>query len=215
MPTLDLSQPLRAGDLSYPGDPPVRLSPHATHDADGYRVTHLSMGSHAGTHVDAPAHLLPDGMTLPDYDVETFSFDAVRVRLTDHGPRSPITRDDLVPVEEDADAVVLWTGWDRYWNEPAYFDHPHLTPDAASFLAAADLHVCVDAPNVDPTPTTNADPDESDGFPAHEALFDADRLIVENLTNLGRPPRRFTLDAYPLPLEDADGAPVRAVARWE
>ncbi|MFB6090449.1 MAG: cyclase family protein [Halobellus sp.] len=37
------------------------IEPHATHADDGYRASRIDLGSHAGTHVDAPAHTEPDG----------------------------------------------------------------------------------------------------------------------------------------------------------
>lgn len=211
MPLRDLTHPIRDGDAGYPGDPPVELAAHATHAEDGYRVARVSLGSHAGTHVDAPSHLLEDGRTLDDYPVETFRFDARLVRL-DAGQRERIEAADLP--DSDADMLVLRTGWDRHWNAPSYFEHPYLSPEAGRKLADGGFHVGIDAPNVDPTPTDRAGADEPDGFPVHRSLFEADRLIVENLTGLDAVPERFTLRAFPLPLADADGAPVRAVASF-
>lgn len=60
MATFDLSQSVESGMQTYPGDPPVRVDPHADFDADGYRVTALAMGTHTGTHVDAPSHTEED-----------------------------------------------------------------------------------------------------------------------------------------------------------
>ncbi|SNZ16254.1 Kynurenine formamidase [Natronoarchaeum philippinense] len=241
MPTHDLSQPLDAAGSVYPGDPDVSVTPHATHEADGYRVHALELGTHGGTHVDAPSHLLPDGRDLDEFDLSTFAFDAVRIDCTDYGAREPIGKDAVVealsdvdagtptdadagtPTDADAgtptdaDAVVVHTGWSAYWGTDQYFDHPYLSADAAAALAEAGLHVGVDTPNVDPTPSATGagSDDEPEGFPAHRELLGSDRLLVENLHNLGALPERFELCAYPLPIRDADGAPVRAVARVE
>lgn len=217
-PIVDCSQPVAAGTLGYPDDPPVSLDSHADIDEDGYRVTHLSMGTHTGTHVDAPAHTEPDGRTLDEYDVADFRFEVLRVDCTEVGARDPIDADRLVanapePLGETAaDLVVLHTGWDTHWNSPQYRDHPYVTGEAAEMLAAHDLHVGVDALSVDPTPTDRAAADEPEGVPAHHALLGAGQLIVENLTNLDGLSDRFTLHAYPLALADTEAAPARAVA---
>lgn len=220
MEYVDLSHPLEPGPPTYPGDPAVGIEPHATHGADGYRVARLSFGSHGGTHVDAPAHLRADGPTLDDYPVGTFAFEAACVSIPDLDPRERITRSTLLdpPGDSglgDADLIVVHTGWDARWGSAEYLDHPYLAPDLARWLADRGCHVGVDAVSVDPTPTGQAGPDEPDGFPAHRALLGADRVIVENLTGLSAVPGRFTLLAFPLPVPDADGAPVRAVARVE
>jgi kynurenine formamidase len=213
MPTADLSQPIESGMPGYPGDPAVAVEPHATMASDGYRVTALSCGTHTGTHVDAPAHTEPDGVTLDEFPVSRFRRDAVVADCRDRDPREPIRPADLPTA--DAGVVVVRTGWDTHWGDPAYLDHPYLSAAAARHCVDQGYDVAVDALNVDPTPTDEAQPDEPEGVPAHHELLGNGRLIVENLTNLGAVPERFELEFLPLPIAGGDGAPVRAVARWE
>ena len=217
MPTFDCSHSLSSDCQIYPDDPPVEIEPHATVAADGYRVSAVSLGSHSGTHVDAPAHTEPDGATLDAFPVETFQFEAIRVDL-DVSAREPIELETIRAAfacdsaATDADLLVLHTGWDVHWGTERYLDHPYLDAEAAAWLADRGFHVGVDALSVDPTPSSNASPNDPEGVPAHHALLGSGRLIVENLTGLDAPPARFTLHAYPLALAAADGAPVRAVA---
>ncbi|MCO8246274.1 MULTISPECIES: cyclase family protein [unclassified Haladaptatus] len=209
----DCTHPLTPATTVYPGDPHVECTPHATHEEDGYRVTSLELGTHSGTHIDAPSHTEPDGRTLDSFSIETFAFEARLVDCRGKGPREPIDRGAL-PNPADADLLVLHTGWDAHWGTDAYFDHPYLTADAAAWCVDNDCHVGIDALNVDSTPTQNARDDEPDGIPAHHALLGSDHLILENLTNLDGLPERFRLSAFPLAVADADGGPVRAVAEW-
>lgn len=204
MPVRDLSHPLSDATPVYPGDPPVRVAPHATHDADGYRVSTLELGTHAGTHVDAPSHTEPDGHSLDEFPVERFRFDARLVDCRHRGAGEAVTRADLP--DTDADILVLETGWAAHWGTDRYTHHPYLAPEAAAWCADRGLDVGVDTFSVDPTP---AGP-----VPAHHALLGAGRLVIENLTNLDSLPERVRLDALPLAIVDADGAPVRAVAVW-
>src|SRR6056297_1855958 len=62
----DLSRPVETGMPTYPGDPDVTLAPDATHETDGYATSELRTGTHAGTHVDAPRHTLPDGEPIDE-----------------------------------------------------------------------------------------------------------------------------------------------------
>jgi kynurenine formamidase len=222
MTTYDLTHPLSTATPTYPGDPPVAIDPHATMTEDGYRTTRVSFVTHAGTHVDAPAHTEPDGKTLDEFPVAAFRFDAAVVDCTDVDARSPITADRLAAGDPPpgADALLVHTGWDDHWGTDRYRDHPFLAPGAAEWLVDRDYHVGLDTFSPDPTPPAAGESacDEFDsnpepgGIPAHHELLGAERFVVENLCGLDRLPDRSTLHAYPLAIEGADGSPVRAVA---
>ncbi len=212
----DLSHPIETGMTTFPGDPEVTVSSAATVEADGFAVHELCCGTHTGTHVDAPSHTEPDGGDVDDREVGDYVFEARLVDVAPCTPREAIGPDRLPDRFDDAiDLVVIRTGWDAAWNTDAYVNHPYLTADAARRLRDAGCGVGVDALNPDPTPTeasvygTDTEPD---GFPTHRVLLGADLPIIENLTRLDGLPERFTLYAFPLPVADGDGAPVRAVA---
>lgn len=209
----DLSHVVTNNISVFPGDPPVSVHPHATIPADGYRVSAVECGSHTGTHVDAPSHTEPAGQNIDTVDIERFALNAVRVDCRGLDPRSPISP-AMLPAT-DADLLVIQTGWDDHWETKAYFDHPFVTPEAAQFCVDQGYSLAIDALNVDPTPTDNATDDEPEGFQVHHALLGTDRLIFENLTGLAGTPERFEFFAFPLKIAVGDGAPVRAVARWE
>lgn len=217
MPSYDLSQPITDGMAVYPGDPPVDVAELATIEADGYRQSSLTIDSHTGTHIDAPAHMIDDGRRLAEFPVETFQFTARRVDCTGLKRRAEIGVDALAGghsggLSDAVDLLVVQTGWDDYWNTDQYFDHPFVTTPAADWLVDRGLHLGVDTPNVDPTPTDNAADDEPAGYPVHRRLLGDGRLLVENLRGLSRLPDRFELHAYPLSIQDGgDGAPVRAI----
>lgn len=208
----DLSQPLADGMQTFPGDPDVRIGSLAEFDADGYRATEFTCGSHAGTHVDAPAHTEPEGQTLADFPIDRFVLDSVTVDCRDLTARDPIPP-ERVP-ESDADCVVFQTGWDEHFGTERYYDHPFLVPHTARRCATRGYDVGLDTLNPDPTPSPNARADEPDGLQAHHELLGSDCLLIENLAGLERLPNRFELRAYPLSIsgdEGGDGAPVRAV----
>ncbi len=218
MASYDLSHPIADGMPVYPGDPPVGVDQLATIEADGYRQTAIGIDSHTGTHIDAPAHMIADGRTIDEFPVETFRFAAHRVDCTGVDPRAQIGVDELTAgvdgdLPDAVDLLVVQTGWDNYWGTDRYFDHPYLSSEAADWLVDRGLHLGVDTPNVDPTPTENAADDEQAGYPVHRRLLGDGRLLLENLRGLARLPDRFELHAYPLSIRgEGDGAPVRAVA---
>ena len=206
----DLSHPIEPGMPVYPGDPEVTVSAAETFADDDCRVSELSLGSHAGTHVDAPSHTEAEGATLGEYPVSAFVRDAVIVDCTDLDAREPIPA-ARVP-ERGADCVLFRTGWDRYWGSERYRDHPYLSVAAAERCVEAGYAVGIDAFSPDPAPPASGTMsiEGRDAFAAHHALLGAGLLVFENLTGLDTVPERFELRALPLSF-DGDGAPVRAV----
>lgn len=214
MTIIDLTQPIDEEMSIYPDDPDVSFRDHAVFEVDGYRVTDISFGTHTGTHIDAPSHIEADGKTLDDFPITTFIFEAQLVDCRHREARERIRLDDL-PNSADGDLLVFRTGWDAHWGTKTYRDHPYLDAPVAAWCAERGIHVAIDAFSPDPTPSPNANPREPTGARAHHKLLGSDCLIIENLRNLDTVPDRFVLEAFPLSIAGADGAPVRAIARFD
>lgn len=90
MRTVDLSQPLSDGLEGYPGDPGVSFELAHDHSDKGYRVSELHIGSHVGTHVDAPSHVLPGGDSVDALGLDAFVGPARLVDLGELPPRAEI-----------------------------------------------------------------------------------------------------------------------------
>jgi kynurenine formamidase len=69
---VDLTHKLTPDAPVVPGDPPVTLARFRSHDPDGYQVTAVCLGSHSGTHLDAPRHFFLEGATLDSYPADRF-----------------------------------------------------------------------------------------------------------------------------------------------
>jgi arylformamidase len=84
MPIWDLTEPLRAGMPTYPGDPPFeRRVLRRLEDGDPYTLSWLGMSAHAGTHVDPPAHFLAGGATVDQLPLEALVGEALLVDSLD------------------------------------------------------------------------------------------------------------------------------------
>lgn len=204
---IDLSQDVRTGMPVFPGDPAVTLRPAGA--LAPWRVSELTLGTHSGTHIDAAVHYVPCGSTIDAYPLERFILPAY-VAPVAVGQGTAIdwpTLSCLLPADLSGCAVLLATGWDRYWGDETAVRHPFLSEAGAEGLIERGVGlVGTDALNVDATqPATTH---------AHAALLGADILIVENLTNLGAlsPGRPHTCAFVPLKLAGADGSPIRAYA---
>jgi arylformamidase len=205
---VDLSHPIAPGMPVYPGDPAPTLAPVTDYADAGYVTRLLTVGSHTGTHMDAPAHMLPGGRTLDAFPVTHFTGPALVLHLPSASGAviSPAALRAHAGALAVVDFLLLDTGWAHRWGGADYFTgYPVLSPDAARWLAAQGLKgLGVDTPSVDA--------DDAELFSVHHALLGADMVLVENLTALSALPARVTFAAFPLRLVDADGSPVRAVA---
>ena len=204
----DLSHPLRTGMQVYPGDPSVDLSPALELERDGAAVTSLHLGSHTGTHVDAPAHTVAGGRTMDLVALEELVGDALVIRVPGLADRATIGVDDLGDLPERVPPIVVVdTGWARHFGTERALRHPALGVDAARLLVERGMHV-LGVDTLSPDPTDAAGTTE---FPVHEVVLGGDGLIVENLTGLDGLPPRVRIGVFPLRLA-GDGAPARAVA---
>jgi arylformamidase len=208
MDVIDLTHPLQTGMPVFPGEPGPSLSNTAVLQEQGYRVKWLEMGSHTGTHMDAPAHLIPEGKTLDSFPVSHFSGVAY-IMVIPEGTREI----SIGFVRQFADSLgnaeylLLNTGWSRYWGQESYFrGFPVLSAEAAVWLSGYPLRgIGMD--------TISADPVESVTLPIHHILLQAGMVLVENLTfpDHGCPDHLFFC-CFPLKITGADGSPLRAVA---
>lgn len=215
MQAIDLSHPVATGMQVFPGDPDVRLTNAATVTEDGFQVAELHLGSHSGTHLDAPLHTVPDGASVDQLPLETLMGRARIVSVPGVGDHGLIQWQD---VAEELDGllpgtiVLFHTGWSTHFNTPRYLLHPSFEAEIAVRLLAAGVRlVGVDTLNPDPTPAPgSAGPAV---LPFHDAFLGAGGAIIENLTNLEAvtwPDPLFS--ALPLRLAGVDGSPVRAAA---
>jgi kynurenine formamidase len=209
---IDLSVPLDAATQTYPGDPAVRLTQHATIEQDGFNLMAVAMGSQSGTNVDAPFHFDAAGARIDEVPLELFVGTGVLVDARGKGPREQITVADVEPGAWGPGRIaVLHTGWSAHYGTPAYFDHPYLSAEACGWLLDRGVRtICLDTLNIDETPD-EAHPGV--GFPCHLLVAAIGGIVVENLTNLEAVDFPEPLiSVLPLRLTGADGGPTRAVA---
>lgn len=195
---------------TYPGDPEVTCSTALSIERDGVAVTALRLGSHTGTHVDAPAHLIAGGRTLAAIHLDELCGEAIVLAAPGLSDRS---RYGLAELEASAPLptslppiVIIDTGWARHFGTARALRHPFLDGDATKELVRRGMHVlAVDTHSPDATSGQGTD------LAVHRAVLGSDGLVVENLTNLVGLPERVRVGFFALRLGQ-DGAPVRAVA---
>lgn len=177
-------------------------------------VTEIQMVVHHGTHVDAPRHFIADGPTFDQIPLERLYGPGVVWRI-EVPAMTAITAEHLEaarPQVQPGDMVLLDTGWAAFVNTERYEDHPHLDAGAAQWLIDQGVKlVSVDFST--PDVTAHARP-PGFNWPVHQILLSRGILIAEHVTNLrSLAGQRVEAIFLALPIEGADGSPVRAIAR--
>ncbi|PPF34947.1 cyclase family protein [Pseudoclavibacter sp. AY1H1] len=212
---VDLTHPLTSGMQIYPGDPEVQIAPATSLAEDGVVVHALQLGTHTGTHLDAPSHSIADGHTVDGLDLGRLVAPLLVVDVTEFA--QPGGRIELAQVAGQLERltpgaiVVFRTDWSKRFGRPEYLEHPFLDAAIAERLLAAGVTVVgVDTLSPDRTDATA----ESADLPFHDVFLGAGGVIIENLSNLSAidTARDPWISALPLPFTGLDGSPVRAVA---
>ena len=125
----DLSHELYSGMPIYPGDPEVTIGPALTIENDAVLVQHVSMGSHSGTHLDAPAHTVPGGRTLNQIGLSELQGEALILRPKVQAQQA-ITPTDLglQQLTSVPQIVVIATGWSEHLRVRTSTSTIHIFP---------------------------------------------------------------------------------------
>lgn len=192
--TCTISQDMRV----YPGDPQPKFSPHATIKDNNANVTGITLGSHTGTHVDAPWHFLREGNSIDTEPLQKFIGEAV---VIDASGRNKIAAENFSNYDIKSDDIVLiYTGTGDRLRDFAYLD-----VSAAEWIIKHKVK-CV---GID---TASVEKYGDKAAPVHKMLLGMQIGIIENLANLSQfVNRRMFFVCLPLPLKGIDGSPARAV----
>ena len=213
---IDLSHVIEEGMTTYKGFPGPHLCDFWTREAsaanydDGstFHIGRIDMIANTGTYVDSPFHRYADGKDLSELPLASLA------DLEGLVVRRPFERGLAVdaPAFEGLDvrgkAVLVHTGWDRFWRTDAYFaDHPFVTEAAARTLVEGGAaFVGIDSYNIDDTRARSR--------PVHTILLGADMPIGEHMTGLEKlPDDGFRFSAVPPKVKGMGTFPVRAFAR--
>ena len=194
----DVTQPLYPGMAVYPGDPEVNFKKVLGIDGDGVEVHSVSLGTHTGTHIDAPRHILKEGKTVDRINPAVLVGSAGLYEIEGIGK---IGLENISGLKMGR-RVIIKTGFNI--NNGEITAYPHILPDAARFLASCRISLLgIDTPSVDPPGRDHC----------HRILLEAGIVIVENLKLEEVPPGKYELLCLPLLLVGVDGSPARVLLR--
>ena len=193
MKIYDISQEVFSCQV-YPGDPaPEKKVLSLMKKGDLYNLTAFSMCAHNGTHIDAPFHFIKDGKTVDEICLEAFVGMAY---VAEH--QGIVTGDDAVEIIEKA---------------------KEQNPEAAKrILIKGDVEVSLEAAKVFASSDILLLGNESQTIgpqnapmAVHLVLLGANVILLEGIRLSEVFEGVYFLNAAPLNLSGADGAPCRAI----
>jgi kynurenine formamidase len=218
MKIIDLTRFITESMPMYPGTDAPKLQVAYNCAEHGFKETLATFYSHTGTHIDAPAHLYTNGLTLDKYPVEQFVGKALVVDCRNLKKREKISMHLL---EEKGSAlyetefILFFTGHSALWGISEYFNNfPLLSKEVVEWINQRKLKgIGIDAPSFDPVTVVELDHAASDLHNHRAILKTNNTVLIENLCNLENIDNElFILYALPLNTVNADGAPARVIA---
>ncbi len=204
MEIYDVTVRLREGMATYAGEEPGPVLDFHSLMSEGKsaNVSALSLGSHTGTHVDAPDHFLSNGVTVEQMPVE---YMVGPCYVMEYAGEGHISAADLeaAGIPGATRRLLVKTKNGRFWDDDAF--HPEfigLDDDAGPWLVGRGIVlVGIDYMSIERF--------HSPTHAVHKALLEAGAVILEGLDLRRVAPGEYFLVCAPLPVAGADGAPAR------
>lgn len=194
---IDITKTISEDTVVYPGDPVAKLK--EIKNPGGVILTKISMGSHTGTHLDMPKHMLQDGKSLDSLNLNDVIGECVVLDFTNIDKKiSPedIKNKDLKPI------VLIKTknSYDNKFNKNSIY----LNQDVTNYLISKKITTLgVDSFSVDQF--------GSKTHPNHHLLLKENIAIFENLDLSMVKEGKYFFIGLPLKIKGSDGAPARIV----
>jgi arylformamidase len=207
MKIIDVTLDITPGMPVWPGQETVTLERHQKiEDGAHANVSYFGASVHTGTHVDAPFHFLPDGIT-----VEQLSLDALvgAVQVVQVPSNALVINAEVIAglkIEPIVERILFKTTNSDFWRRPEDpFNQHYIGVDESGAKALVERKVKlvgIDYLSISPFKKSQ---------PTHDALLGAGVVIIEglNLTNVSV--GKYMLYCLPLKLKGADGAPARVI----
>lgn len=213
---IDLSLTIREGMTTFPvhWHPFVEISQLGRVGIEGRETRKLVLGTHTGTHVDAPRHFVDGAMSVDEILLDQVIGAATVCDFSNAARFQEIGVEEFSRVLGDrpTERVLMRFDWsDQIDTSTYYSDHPFISEDVAHWLVEKGCRLLgMDTPMPDnPKHGRGCEIDS----PNHKTLLGNGTILVEYLTNL----RSVSLDVVelivaPLKVEQGDGSPARVFA---
>jgi arylformamidase len=204
MKIIDISLPLNNKTPIYPGNVAVSISIHQQMPENSSTSSSITLGSHTGTHIDAPSHAILGAKTLDKISLENF-VGFCRVLDFSGEDGECVTKEFLEKKDiKNKERIILKTKNSLRGFENFYSDYIYLSGEGAEYLASLDVMlVGIDALSIKQKGSSDHRP--------HLALLSKNIPIIEGLNLKDVAEGIYEIFCPPLYFTDIDGSPARAI----
>ncbi len=217
MEIIDLTYTIKEGMTTFSSHwhPIVEITQIGRHGFEGRETRKLVLGTHTGTHMDAPRHFVNDGKTINDITLQQLVGPVDILDFTFLKENEFVSK-DMLKGKITKDKIIFKFGWGKYWGTSKFYnDYPFISEEAAKYIIEKDVKL---------VGLDTASPDDgrikleknilgtSKDSPVHKIFLGNEVILVEYLANLEKVDTfdDWNIIVMPLKIENGDGAPVRA-----
>lgn len=202
---IDISIPLHNQTITWPGDPAIEIQTSPP-DKDNIIVSQINMGSHSGTHIDAPRHFLSEGKTIDQIPLEKYIGPCRVINIKQSAPE--ITLNHIKPEIITPQSRILFKTKNSHLQKTGQFNQNYtsISQELAKFLADRQIWlVGIDYLSIEPY--------NNPGHPVHKILLKQEIAILEGLYLDHVPQGKYQLYCLPLSFYQTEAAPCRAILK--
>jgi len=201
MKIVDMSHKLFNGSPNYPSDPIISIRKEKDIIKERSLMHSINFGTHSGTHLDVPAHMIKNGKTLDEFPLNAFMGIAIKISKQNFAK--------LLDYKRKFDTVIYDTGWYKNYDKPEIFfgkNRPIIPKQLIKLVLSKEIKIFgCDLPSVDDSGVIDK--------VVHKLFLKDNIILYESLTNLDCLPMLEPFEFYglPLPMVGVDGSPTRAI----
>lgn len=216
MEIIDLTYAIQEDMITFdaPWHTKVSITETGKHEDVGRHTQKISLGTHSGTHIDAPLHFIKNGMSVDEIPLQLLIGSVRIVDCSNFSKNQAITKEFLLKVPLSK-RMIFYFGWGKYWNTKDYYlDYPFFTHESVYHLIYSGVELIgMDTPSPDDSRIMlNGKILKSDqDSPIHKLFLSNGIILLEYLANLENVPdlNDWSIIALPLKLTGGDGSPAR------
>lgn len=207
---VDVTLSIHTNMIFWPSDPPVEILEYkGINKGNSSNVSLLKMGSHTGTHIDAPRHFFDKGTTIDKMSPDVM---AGLTRVIEIKDRSAICVNELKSKNIRLGQRIFFRTRNskmQWWKKDISNDSVFLTLAAAKYLVSRRVKLIgIDSLSV-------GGYGRFDSVAVHKALLTSGIWIVEGLDLTQIKTGCYDMLCLPLRIYQADAAPARVFLRMK
>ncbi len=218
---IDLTYDIEEGMTTFNAywHPAVRIDQLGKHNSEGRESRKLILGTHCGTHVDAPSHFVQNGRTIDKIPLHKLMGSITIFDFSHLGKNEVVTREMLEKVNITP-LIMFKFGWGVNWKTDHFYrDYPFLSLDAAKYLVERGVQlIATDTPSLDDSriKLQGRMLGSEEDSPVHKIILRNNLVLVEYIAHLDQVKdiNDWNIIVMPIRIKEGDGAPAR-VCIWK